>query len=556
MRHKTASNLLPTNQSGSPRLAKRVLARLIAPVVVVSLLLMAVGSVAAYYVHQLQQNTTDLLTRDVSGIRAAEELVITIRQIETHVDQFHLTGDRRHLNPIPSHRGEIDRWLGEAERLTTTHEERSLLGQVRSGLDHFWEIVTEQREGKETEVADEATRDDFTRHFILKILNTSQEYLDAMEEEVETASAQNQAMPSRVAVVLLLLGTCGAIAGLLAGFGIARGISRSIAQLSIPIRDAAGKLNEVVGPITLSPAWDIDSLEAVLREMANEIGTVVARLEVSRREVLRGEQLAALGQMAAGLAHELRNPLTSMKILVQSATERGDEAGLRGRSLEVLLEEITRLEHSIQGFLNFAKPPEVEKRVFALSPVLEQILGLVSTQAALKSIEISYDLPEAPTIIEADIGHLRQVLLNLLINAMDATPEGGTIQTRIVHDADPNANRADPGQKQGERADQAAGSGGNGPVRWLSIQVLDRGCGLPAELGDRIFEPFVSTKETGLGLGLSICKRIVEAHGGRITATARPGGGAVFTVRLPFVGTSFPPSEPNQPLRIDERNRT
>lgn len=283
--------------------------------------------------------------------------------------------------------------------------------------------------------------------------------------------------------------------------------------------------------------------------MANEIGTVVASLEVSRREVLRGEQFAALGQMAAGLAHELRNPLTSMKILVQSATERGDAAGLRGRSLEVLLEEITRLEHSIQGFLNFAKPPEVEKRVFELSPVLEQILGLVSTQAALKSIEITYDLPETPTIIEADIGHLRQVLLNLLINAMDATPAGGTIQARIVHDAE------HPGPQEGERAGPTVG--GNGTGHWLSIQVLDSGCGLPTDLGDRIFEPFVSTKATGLGLGLSISKRIVEAHGGRITAADRSGGGAEFTVRLPFVGTSPTPGEPDRckSVMMDDRDR-
>lgn len=542
------------NQNGPPHLAKRVLARLIAPVVVVSILLMTVGTVAAYYVHRLQQETTDLLTRDVSGIRAAEELVITIRQIETHVDQFLLTGDRRHLTSIPSHRGEIDRWLGEADRLTTTSEEQSLLAQVRSGLDRFWEILKEQLAGQETEVADETTREAFARHFVEQILNASQEYLDAMEEEVETASEQNQSMPSRVALVLLLLGTCGAIAGLLAGFGIARGISRSIAQLSVPIRDAAGKLNEVVGPITLSRAWDIESLEAVLQEMANEIGTVVARLEVSRREVLRGEQFAALGQMAAGLAHELRNPLTSMKILVQSATERGDAAGLRGRSLEVLLEEITRLEHSIQGFLNFAKPPEVEKRVFELTPVVEQILSLVATQACLKSIEISYELPDAPTIIEADIGHLRQVLLNLLINAMDATPEGGTIQARITHDVETQATRT--GEPASPAVASGVGNGGNGTGRWLSIQVLDNGHGLPAELGDRIFEPFVSTKETGLGLGLSICKRIVEAHGGRITAANRPEGGAVFTVRLPFVGTGPAPASSSKSVIMDENGRT
>ena len=169
-------------------------------------------------------------------------------------------------------------------------------------------------------------------------------------------------MPDRVALVLLLLGTCGAAAGLIAGFGIARGISRSIAQLSVPIHDAAGKLNEVVGPISLSPDWDVESLDVLLRRMADEVGTVVERLERSRREALRAEQLAALGQLAAGLAHELRNPLTSMKILVQSAAERGESAGLRGRSLAVLEEEISRLEGSIQSFLDFARPPALEKR--------------------------------------------------------------------------------------------------------------------------------------------------------------------------------------------------
>lgn len=507
-------------------MAKRVVASLIAPVVIVSLLLLTVGAVAAYYVHRLQQETTDLLTRDVSGIRAAEELVITIRQIESHVDQFLLTGDREHLDPIPSHRREIDRWLGQAEQSTATVEEQQLLEQVASALEQFWQLVATQRQRSESEQANEVIRDRFARLFIDEILITSQKFLDAMEEDVETASEQNQTMPSRVALGLLLLGTCGSIAGLVAGFGIARGVSRSIAQLSVPIRDAAGKLNEVVGPITLSRDWDIDSLEAVLRTVANEIGTVVARLEVSRREILRAEQLAALGQMAAGLAHELRNPLTAMKMLVQSAAERGDSAGLRGRSLEVLLEEIIRLEHLVQGFLNFAKPAEVEKRVFELNPVLEQTLGLISAQAALKAVELTSELPDASTLIEADVGHLRQVLLNLLINAIDATPPGGTIQTRVVHlpgdpDQSPNANGSNQAPSNGD------------PRHWVSIEVVDSGCGLPTELGDRIFEPFVSTKETGLGLGLPICKRIVEAHGGRIIAANRPEGGAVLTVRLP-----------------------
>ena len=143
-----------------------------------------------------------------------------------------------------------------------------------------------------------------------------------------------------------------------------------------------------MGPIHLSPDWDVESLDILLRRMADEVGTVVERLERSQREVLRAEQLAALGQLAAGLAHELRNPLTSMKILVQSAVERGESAGLSGRPLAVLEEEIVRLEGSIQAFLDFARPPAPEKRRFDLDKVLEGKLDLISARAALTSVAI------------------------------------------------------------------------------------------------------------------------------------------------------------------------
>jgi signal transduction histidine kinase len=235
--------------------------------------------------------------------------------------------------------------------------------------------------------------------------------------------------------------------------------------LSVPIRDAAGKLNEVVGPVTVSASGDFDELEASLQNVAGQIGTVVERLQHSQREVLRSEQLAAVGQMAAGLAHELRNPLTSMKVLVQPAAEPAAAVSLSEEDLAVLNEEIARLERSIQTFLDFARPPQPEKRPFEARGVLEQVVHLVS-------------------------------------------------------------GRAD---RQGVRITCAEAAGG-----WFTVRVAATGIGLPAHLGQRIFEPFVSTKETGMGLGMSICKRIVEAHGGEIIAAGRPGGGTTFTVRLPL----------------------
>jgi signal transduction histidine kinase len=302
---------------------------------------------------------------------------------------------------------------------------------------------------------------------------------------------------------------------LVAGFGITRGISRSIVRLSLPIQDAAGKLNEIVGPITFSAQAGLEEIEIVLHKIADQIGAVVERLQESRREALRAEQLAAVGQMAAGIAHELRNPLMAMKILVQAAAE-ADPPTLAERDLLVLEEEITRLERSAETFLDFARPPEIERRTFDLRLLVGQVLDLVSAQAARQGVQVSCTSGEKRQIpIRADMGQVRQVLLNLLLNALDAAPDGGTISVEI----------------------ESTGAGANGSPGWVTVLVSDTGRGLPSELGSKIFEPFVSTKPTGIGLGLSICKRIVESHGGQIDAVSRPLGGAEFTIRLPGIAT-------------------
>jgi signal transduction histidine kinase len=294
-------------------------------------------------------------------------------------------------------------------------------------------------------------------------------------------------------------------------------------QLSVPIRDAAGKLNEVVGPITLSASWGLQELEELLHRMAGQISTIVERLQRSQREVLRAEQLAALGQLAAGMAHELRNPLMSMKLLVQSAAETGEAARLEGRDLQVLLDAISRVERSLQAFLDFARSPAPEKRTLDIGRVVEQTVQLVSGRAECQAVRIECDEAAAPVCIKADVGQVQQVLLNLLLNALDAMPRGGTVRIEWAVEEEP---QSDGQPAPSDRAME--------PALWLSLRVSDSGAGLPAGLGERIFEPFVTSKETGIGLGLPICRRIVEAHGGKIAAASRPEGGATFTIRLPF----------------------
>jgi signal transduction histidine kinase len=208
-----------------------------------------------------------------------------------------------------------------------------------------------------------------------------------------------------------------------------------------------------------------------------------------------------------------------MKMLVQPEEDEAEGVPLDARDLNVLREEIDRLERTIQIFLDYARPPKLQKRRGVLRDTLGQTVDFVARRARQIGISIQLELPEQVVEVEADAGQIRQVLLNLLLNAMDAAPEGTTVAVRLSR----------------ESADASLTQAGGPPKAraWLRVAVADRGPGLPADIGDRIFEPFVSTKDAGTGLGLPICKRIVEEHGGEIWAENREGGGAVFSFRLP-----------------------
>ncbi len=150
-------------------------------------------------------------------------------------------------------------------------------------------------------------------------------------------------------------------------------------------------------------------------------------------------------------------------------------------------------------------------------------MGLVRARGSQQGVEIGCELGDRPLWLEADHEQLRQLFLNLLLNALDALPKGGKIRIAASQSGPPPASTGDvPGRAHGEAA-----------APWITMTVSDNGPGIPGDLGDRIFAPYVSTKETGLGLGLAICRRIVQSHGGQITATRAATGGAVFTVQLP-----------------------
>lgn len=549
------------------------------PTICLSGLLLAVGVVAAWQLDRIQSAATQTVVLNVSSMRASEELEIAVREVRTRLKDYLLTKDRSHLGELVELRRQVDQWLEESRRLATTPTEQ---GQIQR-IDHDYQSLSKDLDRLKMLAAEpdnDAELEKLCRTITLGemqgMLNAAHEYLDFNEDVITQSSERNQALTSRLVPTLSLLGICGAIAGVLMGFAIARGVRQRVVECNVPIRDVAGKLNEVLGPLTVTGALDLDDLEPTLRQIADRVQHVVHRLQDSERETLRSEQLAAVGQLAAGMAHELRNPLTSMKVLVQSSL-MGDDPQLEGRDLEILEEEIDRMTELIAAFLDYARPPQLEKRRVDLVELCEQAVSLILPRAIHKGINVITRLGRSMPV-DADARQLRQVLLNLFENSLEAVPVGGQLLVELQRlnappppittapwDTATESSCADtaeipifptatltncgrrldwrPGQPIGaatsdtnrvQGSDSASVNDDRSSAAGIHLLVADSGSGIPPELGDRIFEPFVSTKETGLGLGLSICRRIVQSHGGQIVGTNLASGGTAFSIWLPL----------------------
>lgn len=338
-------------------------------------------------------------------------------------------------------------------------------------------------------------------------MEPADEYARLNEEMLARSGRSNEELSAPLTAGFLIIGLCGALGGLLGGWVIAIGVRRSMQRTENRLRETAVRLSAVV--LAGSPSGD------AAEWVEESVTAVLDRLRRIERDALRAEQLACLGQMAAGIAHEIRNPLMAIKILIQTAADPQREIPFRARDLVVIEREIARLEHTVTGFLDFARPPQPEKHVVDVRILLDEVVAGLQPRADRQRVALTVTTPAEPVAMLVDPNQIHQVIYNLIYNALNAQPRGGRVRVSAETDA---------------RSWTSAGR--------LLLRVEDAGVGLPADIGERIFDPFVSTKETGLGLGLSICRRIVEAHGGTIRAESPAAGGAAFVVCVPWPAVS------------------
>ena len=549
-------------------MARRVVWKIAAPMIGLGVLLLVLGAFAAYNVQEQQRISSEIVAHQVNTMLAIHELNIVMREVRYQANAFLRTGDVEHLRNVSSLHPSAETLLESAKRLALPGREQQRIQTVEQGYRTFVREFETVLAGLSTSAGVDSndpqassgtvaisplatatlTRisdDEMTN----QVLRPLEESLSSNRETAAETNRASQSTAQHLKIGFLLLGICGAIAGLLLGTVVARAVGRSIVQLNVTVRSVAGRLSDVARPVSFSHTGDLAQIDTGLRALEEDIGEVVERLQQRETELLRSEQLAKVGQLAAGVAHELRNPLMPMKILVQAALERDDGTGLHGRSLQVVNEEIGRLERSIQSFLDYARPPLPEKVTLDVREIVAGTLELVAGRAREQRVEIASEVPDEAVLAHVDRGQIRQLLLNLLLNALDVLPEGGTV--RCVVDSSVEEIRVEHATAQDELIVPAQGFNEHDALRLLShssarpkrhirklveIRVIDSGPGIaPAALA-AVFEPFVTTKETGTGLGLSICRRIALDHEGELAVRNRPQGGAEFTFTLPKYG--------------------
>jgi two-component system sensor histidine kinase HydH len=268
----------------------------------------------------------------------------------------------------------------------------------------------------------------------------------------------------------------------------------------------------------LREAYSSDEIE-LFRGVAASISVTLQNSQVYERMKER-ERLAALGQMAAGLAHEIRNPLGSIKgaaqVLLPIVEETND--GSIKEFLNIIVEEVDRLNKIVSQFLDYARPYRGDPRPLDVNEVVRRTLALLEKVEEEHKVEISTALVEGLPQVRADAEQLRQVFLNLSLNAIQATPEGGKLQVSSSL------------RRSTRRGATAA---------FLEVRFRDTGVGIPPTDLKSLFIPFFTTKEKGTGLGLPISQRIIENHGGTIEVRSKLGAGSTFTVLLPIEADVF-----------------
>jgi len=320
----------------------------------------------------------------------------------------------------------------------------------------------------------------------------------------------------RTLTIFSLVTLAGLVAAGLAAWKLADSISRPVRGLAAAAAAIAD--GDFSRTLPVGPADAIGSLTQTFNLMARSLKERDELLEErTRLQLTRSERLASIGRLAAGVAHEINNPLTGVVTFAHMLLEGAPEGSQERKDIQTIIDAAMRCRDIVRGLLDFSRQNEPRKSLADLNRVLEQALTLTRNQAMIHGVQIVEELDRSLPHLVIDASQIQDVAVNVLVNAIDAMSDGGdlVVRTRAVD--------------------------GDG-AQWAELEIADTGCGIAPEHLEHVFDPFFTTKQTGrgTGLGLAVSYGIVSEHGGRIDVSSEVGRGTTVTVRLPVTPKELP----------------
>jgi two-component system, NtrC family, sensor histidine kinase HydH len=483
---------------------RKFILRFTIPSLVIGLAFFVACLVSIRYIHRLQTNLTNVLSENVASLQAAQELEIRVRQLRFHTLLYLLDPKDEKLGPVEEDQSFFEQSLEVARHVSLTDDEKVQIQAIEQSYKAYKLEQAELRKAPK----DEALADAYKAadaHRVRMVVNPCLELLKINKDKMNHVAEESQRVSHDGFMAMLFLGLAGPMGGLVVGYGLTRGVKKSIYRLSVRVQDMAHHLDRDVGTVSVVADGDLDTLETQMKYIVQKVELAAQQLREQQRSLLRTEQLSQVGQMAAGVAHEIRNPLTGIKMLVEAALRPQATRLLSAEDLRMIHREVKRLEQTVQSFLDFARLPEPQKAPCDLCAIISQACELVQVRAAKQDVAIKVASPPDAVVAWVDASQMTTVLVNLFLNALDVLKPGGLLEACLSASAD------------------AA----------ITLKILDNGPGIPPDIMARIFSPFATNKPHGTGIGLYLSARIMEEHGGSITASNRPEGGACFTLQLP-----------------------
>ncbi|MEJ2723704.1 MAG: ATP-binding protein [Deltaproteobacteria bacterium] len=465
------------------------------------------GLIMVWYTYRMETLLTDLIEKNVAAFETAEALESALVNQKGFVSYYFLDGNPEWLKHLGEYRRIFRDRLDEARSLVSTETERDRIDRLESEYKAYItlkdQVIELYTSGQRKQGA--ALHKSVRSHFF-KVLDSTEAYKDVYAQKIDRIrdSSYDQAKRLRIVAgtaILLVLTLAVLLAFVL------------VNNILGPLRRLALEADRRTGSVLSDD--EVKALSRSVRGLIEDMDQTQTELEKSREHLLQAEKMVLVGKLAAGMAHSIRNPLTSVKMRLFSLDRTLNLSEHQREDFQVISEEILHIDTIVQNFLEFSRPPKLKKQKICPSEVVDLMLRLLEHRLESYNVAVKVHRTKPLPEMQGDPERLKEVLVNIVENACQAMEGGGSITIHEQEDADASL----------------------GPV--AVIRLTDDGPGVPDSVQAKIFEPFFSTKEDGSGLGLSIAARIVEEHGGRLELSSKQGEGSTFSIILPVEETGF-----------------